>query len=63
MVSAQIEKRAERPGFSLLTIKSIETDVGTEANRVPVEVVYRVLCSPTPTVEEILREYYLLDCD
>jgi hypothetical protein len=32
-------------------------------SHVPFEVVYQALYSPSPTPEEIRREYFLLECD
>ena len=44
-----------------------ETDSADDAtvvvSGVPIEVVYQALLAPEPTPEDILREYFLLECD
>lgn len=34
-----------------------------QAARTRSEIIYRALCSPEPTPEEIMQEYFLLECD
>jgi hypothetical protein len=31
--------------------------------RIPAALLYRILCSPPPTEEEVRRESFLLECD
>ena len=45
------------------TIEVSPPDADFTVSHVPFEVVYRGLYSPSPTPEEIRREYFLLECD
>jgi hypothetical protein len=45
--------------------RKIETSPQTDfiVSHLPFEVVYQALYSPSPTPEELRREYFLLECD
>jgi hypothetical protein len=46
-----------------LTIEESSPDADLTVSHVPFEVAYQALYSPSPTPEEIRREYFLLECD
>jgi len=62
VVSLRLMEAWSPPGKTRLTIEA-SPDTHFTVSHVPFEVVYLALYSPSPTPEEVQREYFLLESD